>query len=166
MKFNLYRRGITIEPVWFEEEGIFIRMTSGEERSMPLGWFPRLFNAFQFFTYSKQTNKLRIHMLLAVIYLIMGTMFVIMSLVTWKFKRLGIIAGYDEKKILNKKGLAAWFGKCSLGLAACALVLSMVCFYMRPFDDSTAFIFGLSFTVIIMIGTVVTLSGMSKFYKF
>ena len=105
-------------------------------------------------------------MLLAVVYLIMGIIFLIMSLVTWKFKRLGIIAGYDEKKVLNKRGLAAWFGKCTLGLAACALLLSMVCFYMQPFNDNTAFIFGLSFTVIIMIGTAVTLSGMSRFYKF
>lgn len=60
-------------------------------------------------------------MLLAIVYLTMGIMFVIMSLVTWKFNRLGIIAGYGEKKILNKKGLAAWFRKCTLGLAACAL---------------------------------------------
>lgn len=105
-------------------------------------------------------------MLLGVIYLIMGIMFVIMSLVTWKFKWLGIIAGYDEKKVLNKKGLAAWFGKCSLGLAAGALLLSTVCFYLQPFNDNTAFIFGLSFTVIVMIGTVVTLSGMSRYYKF
>lgn len=105
-------------------------------------------------------------MLLGVVYLIMGIIFVIMSLVTWKFKWLGIIAGYDEKKVLNKKGLAAWFGKCTLGLAACALLLSIVCFYVQPFNENMAFIFGLSFTVIVMIGTVVTLAGMSRYYKF
>jgi hypothetical protein len=36
---------ISIEAVWFQDEMIFIRTASGEERSMPLEWFPRLSNA-------------------------------------------------------------------------------------------------------------------------
>lgn len=40
-------REICIEAVWFQEDSIFIRLVSGEERSLPLKWFPRLFNASQ-----------------------------------------------------------------------------------------------------------------------
>ncbi|MBE8970611.1 DUF2442 domain-containing protein [Nostocales cyanobacterium LEGE 12452] len=38
---------ISIKAVWFQDDHIFIRIASDEERSMPLGWFPRLFNASQ-----------------------------------------------------------------------------------------------------------------------
>ncbi len=93
-------------------------------------------------------------------------MFMVMSLVTWKFKWLGIIAGYDEKKVVDKKGLASWFGKCTMGLSMCAVLLSIVCFYVEPFNDNIAFICGIFFTIILMIGTAITLSGMSKYYKF
>ena len=34
-----------INEVWFQEDHIFIRTASGEERNMPLEWFPRLSNA-------------------------------------------------------------------------------------------------------------------------
>jgi len=96
----------------------------------------------------------------------MGITFLIISLVTWKFKWLGIIAGYDEKKVLDRKGLASWFGKCTLCVSVCALLLSMICFYVQPFNDNIAFIFGLSFTITVMIESVITLSGMSRYYKF
>ncbi|WAC13055.1 DUF3784 domain-containing protein [Dyadobacter pollutisoli] len=105
-------------------------------------------------------------MLLGVVYLIIGIIFITMSLVTWRFEWLGIIAGYDEKKVLDKKGLAAWFGKCTMGLSICAGLLSIICFYVQPFHDSVAFIFGISFTTIVLVGTAITLSGMSKYYKF
>ena len=36
---------ISIEAVWFDDDRILIRTASGEERSMPLAWFPRLYNA-------------------------------------------------------------------------------------------------------------------------
>lgn len=36
---------VSIEAVWFQGERVFIRTESDEERSMPLGWFPRLYNA-------------------------------------------------------------------------------------------------------------------------
>ena len=36
---------ISIEAVWFQGDSIFIRTASGEERSQPLKWFPRLLNA-------------------------------------------------------------------------------------------------------------------------
>ncbi|MET7253741.1 DUF2442 domain-containing protein [Dyadobacter fermentans] len=40
-------QGISIEVVWFQDDSIFIRTASGEERGMPLAWFPRLYNASQ-----------------------------------------------------------------------------------------------------------------------
>lgn len=36
---------VSINALWFQDDRIFIRTDSGEERSMPLGWFSRLFNA-------------------------------------------------------------------------------------------------------------------------
>jgi len=36
---------ISIKAIWFQDDRIFIRTASGEERSMPLEWFPRLSNA-------------------------------------------------------------------------------------------------------------------------
>jgi len=38
---------IKIKAVWFQDDRVIIRTASGEERSMPLGWFPRLHNASQ-----------------------------------------------------------------------------------------------------------------------
>lgn len=38
---------IKIKAVWVQDDSIFIRTASGEERSMPLEWFPRLYNASQ-----------------------------------------------------------------------------------------------------------------------
>ncbi|QRR02200.1 DUF2442 domain-containing protein [Dyadobacter sandarakinus] len=36
---------IEVKKVWFEDDHIFIQTVSGEERSHPLKWFPRLLNA-------------------------------------------------------------------------------------------------------------------------
>ena len=36
---------IEVEKVWFQDDSIFIRTISGEERNHPLKWFPRLLNA-------------------------------------------------------------------------------------------------------------------------
>ncbi len=36
---------IEVRKVWFQDDGIFIQTVSGEERSHPLKWFPRLLNA-------------------------------------------------------------------------------------------------------------------------
>ena len=36
---------IKIKKVWFQDDNIFIQTTSGEERSHPLKWFPRLLKA-------------------------------------------------------------------------------------------------------------------------
>lgn len=38
---------ISIKTIWFQDHRIFIRTASGEEPSMPLEWFPRLYNASQ-----------------------------------------------------------------------------------------------------------------------
>lgn len=38
---------ISIGDVWFQDDRIFIRTASGKEQSMPLEWFPGLFNASQ-----------------------------------------------------------------------------------------------------------------------
>lgn len=38
---------ISIKAVWFQDGRIFIRTAAGEERNMPLEWFPRLFKASQ-----------------------------------------------------------------------------------------------------------------------
>lgn len=38
---------ISINAIWFQADRIFIQTASGEERSMPLEWFPRLNNASQ-----------------------------------------------------------------------------------------------------------------------
>lgn len=90
-------------------------------------------------------------MLLGIVYSLMGFMFAVISLITWKFKWLGIIAGYDEKKVLDKDGLASWFGKCTLSLSLCSIALSTLCFYLQPFSDDIAFIFGISFTILVML---------------
>ena len=34
-----------IDKIWFENGSIFIQTISGEKRSHPLSWFPRLLNA-------------------------------------------------------------------------------------------------------------------------
>jgi hypothetical protein len=36
---------ITVKTIWFQDDSILISMASGEERSLPLKWFPRLLNA-------------------------------------------------------------------------------------------------------------------------
>ena len=36
---------VSINALWFRNDRIFIRTASGEERSMPLEWFPGLYNA-------------------------------------------------------------------------------------------------------------------------
>jgi hypothetical protein len=36
---------IDVKKVWFKDDDIFIQTVSGEERSHPLKWFPRLLNA-------------------------------------------------------------------------------------------------------------------------
>lgn len=36
---------ISIKAIWFQDDCIFIRTASGEERSMLLEWFAKLFNA-------------------------------------------------------------------------------------------------------------------------
>jgi len=36
---------VEIKAVWFQDDRIFVRIAPGEERSLPLAWFPRLSNA-------------------------------------------------------------------------------------------------------------------------
>lgn len=36
---------IEVKKVWFQDDHIFIQTVSGEERSHPLKWIPRLLNA-------------------------------------------------------------------------------------------------------------------------
>ena len=38
---------ISINAIWFQDGSICIRMASGDARSLPLKWFPRLLNASQ-----------------------------------------------------------------------------------------------------------------------
>ncbi|MGG7666048.1 DUF2442 domain-containing protein [Dyadobacter sp. BHUBP1] len=38
---------IDVEDIWFLNDRIFIRTVSGEQRSLPLKWFPRLSGASQ-----------------------------------------------------------------------------------------------------------------------
>jgi uncharacterized membrane protein YiaA len=89
-----------------------------------------------------------------------------MSLLIWRFKWVGIIAGYDEKKVKDKAGLAKWFGKCCLSLAILSITWSILCFYSEPLGFQQAILLGILFTFTIMFGTIITLSGMSKYYNF
>lgn len=36
---------IKVKAVWFQDDSIFMQTASGEERSQPLKWFPKLLNA-------------------------------------------------------------------------------------------------------------------------
>jgi len=105
-------------------------------------------------------------MLLGVVYLVLGILFALLSLFTWRLKWLGIIAGYDKRKVKDKSGLASWFGKCTLWLALASFALSFTSFYLDPFDDNTAIVLGISYMILTMIGSVITLTGMSRYYNF
>lgn len=45
---------------------------------------------------------------LVLIRLIYGTFFILLGLVFWRMQPVNILAGYDEKKVLDKEGLAKW----------------------------------------------------------
>ncbi len=40
--------------------------------------------------------------------LIYGTFFILLGLAFWRLQPVNILAGYDEKKVIDKKGLAKW----------------------------------------------------------
>lgn len=48
---------------------------------------------------------------LTLIRLSYGTFFVLLGFVFWRLKPVNILAGYDEKKILDKEGLAKWISR-------------------------------------------------------
>lgn len=93
-------------------------------------------------------------------------LFTLFSFFVWKFKWVGIIAGYEESKVKDKNGLAAWFGKCLLGLSVGLLSLSIICFYLDPIRTDLEMIMGISSYLIIQTGTIITLAGMSRYYNF
>jgi len=45
---------------------------------------------------------------LSLIRLIYGTFFILLGLLFWRMKPVNILAGYDEKKVMDKEGLAKW----------------------------------------------------------
>ncbi len=45
---------------------------------------------------------------LSLIRLIYGTFLILRGLLFWRMKPVNILAGYDEKKVMDKEGLAKW----------------------------------------------------------
>ena len=45
---------------------------------------------------------------LSLIRLIYGIFFILLGIVFWRLKPVNILAGYDEKKVLDKEGLSKW----------------------------------------------------------
>ncbi|HII02012.1 TPA: DUF3784 domain-containing protein [Methanosarcinaceae archaeon] len=45
---------------------------------------------------------------LSLIRLIYGIFFILLGIVFWRLKPVNILAGYDDKKVLDKEGLAKW----------------------------------------------------------
>ncbi|MCE7069376.1 DUF2442 domain-containing protein [Dyadobacter sp. CY327] len=52
---------IEVKKVWFKDDNIFIQTASGEERSHPLKWFPRLLNASSHERESYELSPFGIH---------------------------------------------------------------------------------------------------------
>lgn len=105
-------------------------------------------------------------MVVAVLFGFLSILFALLGLAVWKFKWVGIIAGYEESKVKNKNGLAAWFGKCLLGLSASLLLLSLLALYLAPFSTHAGMIFGISSYLLTQTGIIITLAGMSRYYNF
>jgi hypothetical protein len=105
-------------------------------------------------------------MVVAVLFGFLSFLFAVLGLMVWKFKWVGIIAGYEESKVKDKNGLAGWFGKCLLGLSLCLLLLSILAYYLSPFSTNAGMLFGISSYLLVQTGTVITLAGITRYYNF
>lgn len=54
-----------------------------------------------------------------------GTFFIVMGVVFWRLKPVNILAAYDEKKILDKEGLAKWISG-NLVLTGLLVILNVI----------------------------------------
>ncbi len=85
----------------------------------------------------------------------------ILGFVIWKFKTVEIIAGYDEKIVTDKDGLAKWVG---LSLMFDALIIIGMYFGMKNFDLGSGPKILISVGVLLVLLTVTAL-GTRRYEK-
>lgn len=62
-----------------------------------------------------------------IIFIIIGVFFALLGFLVFKFKMIEILAGYDEKKVIDKDGLARWTGSNLILMGIGVVVSSVIC---------------------------------------
>lgn len=98
---------------------------------------------------------------LILIRLIYGTFFILLGLVFWRLKPVNILSGYDEKKVLDKEGLAKWISG-NLLLTGLLIILnaSLDIVGSNPIEKSVLLDFLIIFTM-----AVLTALGTGRYEK-
>lgn len=60
-----------------------------------------------------------------IIFAVTGVIFMVLGYLIWKHKYLQLLAGYDEKKVTDKEGLAKYTGKHLLIMGGLVLAISI-----------------------------------------
>jgi hypothetical protein len=55
---------------------------------------------------------------------LLGLLFTGLSVLVWRFKWLGLLAGYNSKKVTDPNALAVWCGKCLLVSGGMAFLMA------------------------------------------
>ncbi len=98
---------------------------------------------------------------LSLIRLIYGIFFILLGIVFWRLKPVNILAGYDEKKVLDKEGLAKWItGNLFLTALLIILNVSLEIAGSNPVEKSVLLDFLIIFAV-----AVLTALGTGRYEK-
>ena len=97
-----------------------------------------------------------------IVFIIIGVFLILIGLMVWKLKVVGIIARYDSEKVIDKDGLARWVGRnlVLMGILVILLgVIGMIVLNVEPY-------FIIPIYMIIVLGiSIVTVIGTRRYQK-
>jgi di/tricarboxylate transporter len=60
------------------------------------------------------------------VFIIIGVLLILIGLIVWKLKVVGIIAGYDSEKVIDKDRLARWVGRNLVLMGTLVILLGVI----------------------------------------
>lgn len=92
---------------------------------------------------------------------LIGVPVIVLGYILKRYKLVEVIAGYDEKKVVDKDGLANWVGGNLIWLGFISILLGVIPFFVRL----SVIHMMIGYTAIMLFLLLRTITGTKKFEK-
>lgn len=86
--------------------------------------------------------------MLGIFLITVGVLLIILGILIWKKQMVSLLAGYDEKKVIDKQGLAKWVGSNMIIFGAIVVLLSFAIIFSKI--NTLILLFGIVVIILIM----------------